>query len=147
MSDAEQLVEAVRTLLRAFTIDETRFPPAEGRIKYNLHDFQALYFISRNAGCRGADLANFLGVAPTTAQSIIERLIERDFVLRAEHPGSRRAVALTLTEEGADVTEAIRRQDIANCSAILEALPKSARRQFTQHMATIAAAIETRENT
>ncbi len=145
MSDAENLLDAIRTLLRAFTVDETRFPPAEGRIKYNPHDFQSLYFIAGHPGCRGADLAAFLGVAPTTAQSVIDRLIERRFVLRTENPDSRRAVALHLTDEGVEVTQAIRRQDIANCRAMLSALPKAERKRFAEQMTIIAEAIAAQE--
>lgn len=146
MSDAEELLEAIRVLLRAFTVDENRFPPAEGRIKYNPHDFQTLFFVAGNPGCRGAELATFLGVAPTTAQSVIDRLIERGFVLRAENTQDRRAVSLYLTDEGVDVTQAIRRQDLANCRAMLSALPKTERKRFAQHMALIADSIAAREN-
>ena len=135
---ATEMLDAIRTILRTFTIDEHRFPPAEGRIKYNPIDFQSLYFVGAQRGCSGAELAGFLGVAPTTAQSVCDRLIQRGLMERAPSETSRRAVSLLLTDEGDSVLAAIRRQDLANCETMLSALPREKRRDFVAQLQRIA---------
>ena len=97
---AEEMLEGIRTILRTFTVDETRFPPAEGRVKYNPVDFQALYYLSGNPQSKNADLARFLGIAATSAQSVCDRLIDRGFVTRNSSESNQRAVALSLTADG-----------------------------------------------
>ena len=139
---AEEMLEGIRILLRAFTVDEGRFPPAEGRIKYNATDFQALHFISQNAGHTSSQLARFLGVAPTTANSVCERLIKRGFIERTRHPSDQRAVSLELTDEGQSVVEAIRRQDLSNCELMLSKLPAADRARFAAQLLAIANALE-----
>lgn len=142
MSDpAEDLLEGIGSLLRLFTVNETRFPPAEGRIKYNGLDFNALRFIEDNPGCKSKELADFIGIAPTTAQSTIDRLIKRGFVLRGPHKISKRAVGLTLTEEGAAVRAAIHRQDLSNMRAMLAVIPENDRAKLAAQIKAISEAL------
>ncbi|MEM7098692.1 MAG: MarR family winged helix-turn-helix transcriptional regulator [Pseudomonadota bacterium] len=138
---AEEMLEGIRAILRAFTVDETRFPPAEGRIKYNPVDFQTLYFLCDHPGSKNTELARFLGVAATSAQSVCDRLIKRGFVERNSSDTNLRAVALSLTAEGRSIVAAIRRQDIANCERMLKALPVAERRVFAAQVATIASSL------
>ncbi len=138
---ATQLSEAIRTLLRLFTVNETLFPAAEGRMRHNPHDFQTLLYVQDHPGCRANQVAMFLGVVPTTAQSVIERLIKRDLILRARGESSREGVALTLTTRGAEICDAIRRQDVANSQRMLQALPAQERKQFVRNLQTIAASV------
>jgi len=142
---AARFADAIRVLLRTFTVDETRFPPAEGRMKYNALDFQTLHYLSLTPGCTGAALARFLGVSPTTAQSVIDRLVRRGLVSRDANPASGRAVALSLTAEGRDVQAAIERQDVANCQTMLASLPAAQRRTFVDQLDRITAAIAEEE--
>ncbi|MEM6708642.1 MAG: MarR family winged helix-turn-helix transcriptional regulator [Pseudomonadota bacterium] len=134
----EEMLSGIRTILRTFTVDETRFPPAEGRIKYNSIDFQTLYFLEATPGCSNAELARHLGVRPTSAQSTCDRLIKRAFVRREPSDANLRAVALFLTEEGRSVVAAIKRQDLANCERMLAALPAGQRATFVTQITRIA---------
>lgn len=137
----EDLLDGIRTLLRTFTVDESRFPPAEGRIKYNAIDFQALHFIDQNPGSTQALLTRFLGVQPTTAQSACDRLVRRGFIDRSRHMDDRRSIVLTLTEDGASIAASIRRQDLSNCERMLEMLPSEERSHFAEQVQTIAKAL------
>lgn len=140
--DASLMGASIRSLLRAFTVDEARYPPAEGKIRYNGPEFQTLHFVGLNPGCSSAALATFLGVSPTTAQSVIERLIKRGLILRERSSDDKRAVALSLTAEGERMRAAINRQDRRNCETMLAALPEAERSTFVARMAQIAQAIE-----
>ncbi len=64
--------------------------------------FRALNFLDRYPGSSLSDLADHLGVTRATASSLIERLVQRGFVTRTEHPKERRHVVLKLTQAGID---------------------------------------------
>jgi DNA-binding MarR family transcriptional regulator len=136
---ADEMAANIRVLLRTFTIDERRFPPAEGQLPYNGADFQAVHFIAEQPGCRSTDLAHFLGLSPTTAQSVIDRLIKRGLVARGPSERDRRAVALTLTNQGEQVCAAIERQDQANCVRMLSVIEPALQADFVKQLSTIAA--------
>jgi len=136
--DAENLVESVGTLLRLFTVDETKFPSAEGRMRYNPIDFQTLRFIDKNPDCRGADIARALGVAPTTQQSALDRLIRKGFVARQQHPTSRKAKTHILTPDGQELRYAIQRQDKANMQTVLGLLEENEQKEIVRLLEKVA---------
>lgn len=141
----EQLADGFHTLMRVFTVNERLYPSAEGRTKYNAVDFQSIGYLSSHPNCRARDLADYLGVAPTTAQSAIDRLIKRGLVERRPSPHNGRDVALALTQEGLALRAAIRRQDVSNCATILNALPKKERVQFVNQIQRVAAVVSQQE--
>lgn len=118
----ERMLQSVGTLLSLFTVNEERFPSAEGQIRYNPIDFQTLRYVDDHPGCRGVDIARAIGVAPTTLQSALDRMIRNGIVERVDHPTSRRAKAHRLTKEGQKIRGAIHRQDLANMRVMLDAL-------------------------
>jgi DNA-binding MarR family transcriptional regulator len=135
----ERLLESVGFLLNLFVVNEQQFPSAEGRVRYNPIDFQTLRYIENNPGCRGADIARTLGVAPTTLQSALDRLIKKGWVKRYNHPTSKRAKAHALTEDGAELRAAIHRQDLANMDVMLSALSPEEQKFAVQVLGKIAA--------
>jgi DNA-binding MarR family transcriptional regulator len=62
--------------------------------------FRTLAFLDRNPGTSLSDLAEHLGVTRATASATIERLVQRNYVHRNDHPQERRRVVLKLTEDG-----------------------------------------------
>jgi len=133
----ERLLKSIGTLLNLFIVNEERFPSAEGRMRYNPIDFQSLRYIHSHPECRGADIARAIGVAPTTLQSALDRLIKNGWVRRDQHPTSKRAKAHTLTEAGEDLQSAILRQDLANMKIMLGALSKDEQEQAVKLMEKI----------
>ncbi len=140
MSEAlnESLLKSVGYLLNVFIVNEERFPSAEGKIRYNPIDFQTLRYIDAAPGCRGVDIARTLGVAPTTLQSALDRLIKKGWVKRHDHPTSKRAKAHSLTESGKQLRAAIHRQDLANMDVMLGALTPREQTQAVELMGKIA---------
>lgn len=139
---AELMVDAIRILLGRFTIAELGAQTGQEELRYNGPDFQTLHFIGANSGCKSAALAAFLGVAPTTAQSIVDRLLKRGVISRGPHPNSKRAVALTLTLQGETMRVAIEARDRENCEAMLTALPVESQGQFVDQLRQIAKGID-----
>jgi DNA-binding MarR family transcriptional regulator len=108
-------------------------------MRYNAVDFQSLDFVSHRTGVRLLDLARFLGVAVSTAQSAVTRMVRGGLMARDRSAEDGRAIRLSLTPKGRAVVLAIRRQDRSNCELMLSALPARDRRRFVDALASIAA--------
>lgn len=121
-SNQTRLLRSISILMGLFLVDENRFPSAEGRMKYNPLDFQTLRYLETYPKSRGAEIARALNVAPTTQQSVLDRLIKRGFVERLRHESNKRARVHQLTSEGQEVRDAIYRQDIENMKTVLSTL-------------------------
>ena len=144
LTDPERLAEALRVLIRAFNVNERAFPSAEGRLRYNPLEFQTLTYLFFNAGAHARDIASFLGIAPTTLQSVLDRLVSARLVRKRRSQSDRRALELSLTEDGVAVVEAIRRQDRANAATMLACLSAGEQSAFVQSFSKIAGAIAVR---
>jgi DNA-binding MarR family transcriptional regulator len=139
--EVKALREHVSTLLRLFLINEKVFPSAGGQASYSVHEFQTIGFVAHHPGCMASTVAGFLGVAPTTMTSLLDRLVKRGLVHRERPETNRRAVALTLTVEGDALFQAILTQDYANMIAMLAALDDAERPVFLRCMDKIAGRI------
>jgi DNA-binding MarR family transcriptional regulator len=145
--DLKTLRESVSTLLRVFLISEKVFPSAGGMTSYSPHEFQTIGFVARNPGCMANQIAAFLGVAPTTMTSLIDRLVKRGLLLRERPASNRRAVAISLTVEGSLLWQAILKQDYKNMAAMLDALEEQEKEPFIQYLSKIARHIRGIEGT
>ena len=74
--------------------------PAEGHL---------LSYLRTYAPCPIVEIVRVFGIRPSTMTSILERLAERDLILRAPDPDDRRSVRVSLTREGRAVAERIHR--------------------------------------
>jgi len=139
--DIHELHGAVTTILRALKIAETNMQVAHRELAFVPADIQTMRFVSTHAGCKLSDLADHLGVVPTTASSIVDRLVDRGFVRRDRPETNRRAIALALTDEGETAFSRLETEELATMTTILNALPESDRPQFVKSMITIADAV------
>jgi DNA-binding MarR family transcriptional regulator len=137
-----ELAKHIRTLLRAFTISELNPPRASGGFRHNAPDRQALHYIGENPKCQGNAVAAFLCVAPTTAQSILDRLLKRGLIERQASQTNKRVVALSITSAGAAFRTDVLRQDELNCAHMLAALTGPEQRSFVMQIGRIAEAID-----
>ncbi len=72
--------------------------------------FRTLAFLDRNPGASLSELAEHLGVTRATASANTERLVQRQFIDRCDHPEERRRVVLKLTAEGKEHLQVNREQ-------------------------------------
>ena len=141
-SDATRLADAIRVLLRTFTIDEHRYPAARGRMRYNAVDFQILHYLSVHDTVRAIDIAAHLGAAPTTVQSSLDRLVRSGLIDRRQGSADRRERWLSLTADGRAMQHDIGAQDDANCARMLAVLDEGAGGRLVADIETIARALE-----
>lgn len=132
-----ELRDAVDVLVRKFKIDEgnqvasgaPRMPPSEAH---------ALVYVSLYPDRTMTNLAKHLGVAPTTASSIVDRMVKKGFLVRRRSEQNRRTVELSLTASGAEVCELIEQEQLQHCGTMLEALHERERDQFIRLIGKIS---------
>lgn len=88
----------------------------------SIPQLRSLAFINCNPGASLSDLAEHLGVTCATTSATIERLVQRDFVKRCDHPQERRRVLLNLTEEGRHHLKQSQDQTRAHITDLLKGL-------------------------
>ncbi|BDA74624.1 MarR family transcriptional regulator [Rivularia sp. IAM M-261] len=98
----------------------------------SIPQLRTLAFLKRNPGASLSELAEHLGVTCATASTTIERLVQRDFVQRADHPQERRRVVLNITDQGKQHFEQTQSQTRAHIKDILQDLTKEEITQIEQ---------------
>jgi DNA-binding MarR family transcriptional regulator len=120
------LTEAVLTASRVLVAVAAR-SLAEHETEVSVQQYRALVVLASRGPQRPVDLAEALGVDPSTATRLCDRLVDKRLISRRRQAGDRREVRLDLSERGrsllAQVTEA-RRSEI---SRILAAVPAGER--------------------
>lgn len=136
-----KLHDAVTAIMRALKIAETNVHVAHRELAFVPADIQTLRYVAANPGSKLSDLADHLGVVPTTASSIVDRLVERGFVHRDRPETNRRAIALALTDDGKHAFSRIEHEELSIMKTMLDALPAPDRTPFVTSMARIAATV------
>lgn len=93
---AAKVVEVVPLVMRCLRADMRTRKSTE----LSVPQFRSLAFLDRNPGASLSQLAEHLGVTRATASANTERLVQRNYIHRCDHPEERRKVVLNLTEEG-----------------------------------------------
>jgi len=135
------LQTAISTIVRIQKIMEPSVQTAHGELKMVPPDIQAMRFIAQHPDCMASAVGEFLGVAPTTATSVLDRLVKRGLVSRTRPEDNRRVVSLRLTEEGADAFARLDAEDMANVKRMLDILLDDEREIFVRAMVRIADAL------
>ena len=69
---------------------------------------KVLYVVLAAGRLRMSELAGRLGIGPSSASEIVERLVELGFLGRVDDPDDRRQVVVTVTPDGAALLERFR---------------------------------------
>ncbi|SFQ61300.1 DNA-binding transcriptional regulator, MarR family [Roseivivax halotolerans] len=136
--DVDDLHHAVATLMRALKIAETKLRIAHNEFSFTPAEIQTLRFVSGKDGCKLSELGEYLGIVPTTASSLVDRLVERGLLRRDRPDTNRRAVALHLTVDGRDTFGRLEAEERATMQIMLDALDPEERADFVRKMTRIA---------
>jgi DNA-binding MarR family transcriptional regulator len=66
---------------------------------------QVLFYVGDHAGCHMGDVAKAFGVTLPAVTHIIDRLEQKQFVVRGDHPADRRVYVLELTRQGKSLVQ------------------------------------------
>ncbi|WP_189799447.1 MarR family winged helix-turn-helix transcriptional regulator [Tateyamaria sp. syn59] len=145
MTKEHDLLDHVKTLMRVMLISERTPPEHQHIIKFNPLDFHTLGMVRAQPGVRATVVAGSLGIAATTASSVIGRLINRGWIERKQCTGDRRAYELNLTTEGQRIADAIHDQDIHDMSVFLSALTVTEQDELIRLLGKVARRVEALE--
>lgn len=127
--------------MRVMLISEKTPAAHQHAERYNPHDFHTLGLLRETPDMRASALAEQLGVAPTTASSVIARLVKKGWVVRRKSPDDGRAIALSLTKAGRAMADVIHNQDLSNMSLFLSAMPDEEQDQLIALLGKVAARV------
>lgn len=146
MTKEKQLLDAVHVLMRVMLVSERTSPEHQHVIKFNPLDFHTLGLLRQAPGTRATAVADALGVVPTTASSVIARLVKRGYIARTQSRKDRRAYELTLTDEGMRIAQTIHNQDLRNMGLFLSALSQSDQDKLIEMLGQVAAQVAALES-
>jgi DNA-binding MarR family transcriptional regulator len=119
-SQAQQLREAIRALVRRFSLAERADMNCCGMTVAQAATLEAL----GDGGLRLSDLGKRLGIAPSTLTRNLARLEERGLIHKEPDPIDGRAQLVALTERGLEAAGGVSRQEEVFARSVLDRLPQ-----------------------
>jgi DNA-binding MarR family transcriptional regulator len=80
---------------------------------------QVLFYVAEHAGCHMGDVAKAFGVTLPAVTHIIDRLEQKQFVVRGDHPADRRVYVLELTRQGKALVQELLGMQMRSLDAVL----------------------------
>ena len=105
-----------------------------------LPQFRALVVLSVRGAQRPTDLAADLGVEPSTATRMCDRLVRKGLVAREHSAEDRRTVLASLTEVGRDLVRAVMHRRRLAFESLAEAVPADRHDEVVAALTTLVAA-------
>jgi DNA-binding MarR family transcriptional regulator len=90
---------------------------------FTMPQLKAMFLLFFNGPMRMSDLAANLGVTLATTTGLIDRLVERELVIRESDPGDRRVVRCRLSASGEESISQISKSAMERMRALLLAMP------------------------
>jgi DNA-binding MarR family transcriptional regulator len=137
--DDNEVIEAIIHASRAMVGIAVRSLTESGEA-VTLPQYRTLVVLSDGAARRLADLAGALGVSPSTATRMCDRLVRKGLITRTRDDLDRREVNLEVTSAGrTTVMEVINRRRSEVC-ALLTSIPLGTRRELVDSLRLLSAA-------
>ena len=95
-----------------------------------LVQYRALVLLTSHGEQNVSELAEALGVHPSTATRLCDRLVTKGLVSRVTSIESRREITLTVTPAGRGLVRAVTTRRRKEVTRVIEQLPKEARKQL-----------------
>ncbi len=124
--DRDELVDAVLGASRALVAVAAR-SLADLAEDVTLAQYRALVELASRGPQRPADLASALGVDPSTATRMCDRLVRKQLVQRRRISADRRGVRISLTPAGRALVEEVTRRRRVEIAQILRRMPRADR--------------------
>ncbi|GDY32511.1 MarR family winged helix-turn-helix transcriptional regulator [Gandjariella thermophila] len=137
--DVDAVTEAVLTASRLLVAISARSIAAVDE-SVTLPQFRLLVVLDTRGSLKLSALADHLGVNPSTATRMVDRLIAAGMVARDVNPASRREVVVRLTGEGSRVVRDVTEQRRREISAIVARMPARSRQGLVAALTAFAEA-------
>ena len=107
-----------------------------------LPQFRALVLLEARGAMRVAELAAELGVAPSTASRMCDRLVAKKMIRRALDRTDRRRMRLTLHAAGRELIATSTKRRKEQIARLLETIPAGERKRLAQALGVLVTAAE-----
>jgi DNA-binding MarR family transcriptional regulator len=136
---ADELVSALLTASRALVGVSAR---SLGKVEdaVTITQFRTLVVLEGHGDTRLNQLAVRLGVTPSTALRMVDRLIAAHLVTREENKADRREVLIGLTREGTRLVREVTERRRAEIATIVAAMPQEGREEVVAALNAFAQA-------
>jgi DNA-binding MarR family transcriptional regulator len=98
---------------------------------------QVLFYVADHAGCHMGDVGKAFGVSLPAVTHIIDRLEQKQFVLRGDDPGDRRVYVLEVTRQGKALVQELHALQMSGVEAVLGRMTAADRRQVIKGLETL----------
>ena len=113
---------------------------AESEEEVSIPQYRALVVLGGRGPQRPVDLADALGIDPSTATRLCDRLVRKRLISRRRRGADRREVRLELTTHGAALLDDVTARRRREIERILKAVPAGERRAILAAFAGFASA-------
>lgn len=139
----EELVEHILELgEKAFRELIPILPTEWLQLDLTMPQLKVVLLLFMNGPARMSDIAAALGVSLATATGVVDRLVERDIVLRESQPEDRRVVLCRLSEKGQKMIEGLWQLARDRTKELLQAAPPSQLQLITEALEVLLKAGE-----
>ncbi len=132
--------------MRVMLVSERTPKDFQHAIPYNALDFNTIGLLRVAPGLRASELSHHLGVAPTTASSVIARLAKRGLIERRKDARDGRAASLVLSEAGSALAQTLHQQDLKNMTLFLGALDETEQVELLRLLGKVTDLVTTLED-
>jgi DNA-binding MarR family transcriptional regulator len=114
-------------------------------LKLSMPQMGTLHFLAAEGGQSVSAIADHLDLSLAATSHLVERLVQRDLLTRAEDPHDRRLKRVELAPGGVDLVAGIQRRAAAAFDELLEPLPSELRARFERDTREVLAVLAPRE--
>ena len=122
-TSALQMTEAVLTASRALVAVAARSLATAAATEVTLPQYRALVVLAAKGPLRVGELAEALGIHPSTTTRLCDRLVERKLVRRAVDRSNRRETTISLSAKGRSLVDEVTDVRRAEIGAIVARIP------------------------
>lgn len=137
--DTERQADAVMRAARVL-VGVVAQSVAEVEDLVSLPQLRVLVLVAGRGSLNLGQVAEALGVHPSNATRIVERLVVAGLLHRSEHPADRRYLSLELTDHGHEVVQRVMAHRRASILEVMANMSSSQRRSLAQALETFAEA-------
>lgn len=136
-ADLDEVTEAVLTASRVLVAVAARsLVAAEEQV--TLAQYRVLVVLASRGAQRLADLAEALGVSPSTATRVCDRLVTKRLIRRHRAHGDRREIRVALSEHGRKLVEEVTLRRRGEIHRLVASVPAAARAKVVSGLRALA---------
>ncbi len=106
-------------------------------LNISVPQFRVLTYLERRPGGSLSDVAERVGLSLPAMSRLIDGLVDRGLLTRADSPADRRRIALRITDAGRDLVRTARQGALTRLAELLGALSPKERTQILEAMAVL----------